>query len=555
MKNHFIAALVILFFLSCSKKDATVVTPTAPTISALNCSAATTTSAATIGSSYSGTIAVPYTGGNGIAYSTGTAIISTGVTGLTATLQSGTLATGTGSLTYTVTGTPAITGTASFSISFGTQRCSITLPVNDIPFTQYGTPFSGVPDPRDAAIYQVNMRVFSATRNFQGVIDRLDSIKALGINVIYLMPIYPVGTLRAFNSPYCVKDYKAVNTEFGTLADLQNLIAGAHTRNMSVILDWVANHTSWDNAWVTSHKDWYSQDGSGNIINPPLGWTDVAQLNFNNAAMRLEMIRCMKYWVYTSNCDGFRCDYADGASNDFWKQAIDTMRNISTHKLLMLAETNSTSKYVAGFDYIFGFNYFNTMKSIFSSNASALTIDTYNNTDYSGVINSSQQVVRYLTNHDVNGSDGTPLDLFGGSTGSMAAFVVTAYMKGVPMIYNGQEVGTPNKIIFPFTGAVINWTINPGMTAEYKKIMAFRNNSLAIRRGALASYSTADVCAFTKISGSENVLVVSNLRNTTVNYTVPSAITGTWNDAFTGATVTLNATLSLAPYSYQVLTK
>jgi glycosidase len=162
--------------------------------------------------------------------------------------------------------------------------------------------------------------------------------------------------------------------------------------------------------------------------------------------------------------------------------------------------------------------------------------------------------VRYITNHDVNSSDGTPLDLFGGAKGAMAAFVVASYMKGVPMIYNGQEVGTPFRLLFPFTGADINWTLNPDVTAEYKKLIAFRNSSTAIRRGVLTSYSSTDVCAFTKIQGTEKVFVASNLRNTTANYTLPSGVASTtWTDAITGATITLGTQLTLQPYTYMVL--
>lgn len=144
---------------------------------------------------------------------------------------------------------------------------------------QFGKPFKGVPDRRDVTLYQVNMRVFSKDGNFKGVAERLDSIKALGINVIYLMPIYPVGKVKSVNSPYCIQDYKSVNPEFGTLDDLRTLVAGAHSRNMAVLLDWVANHTSYDHVW-TKNKSWYLQDSSGNIISPPgMGWNDVAQLN------------------------------------------------------------------------------------------------------------------------------------------------------------------------------------------------------------------------------------------------------------------------------------
>lgn len=417
---------------------------------------------------------------------------------------------------------------------------------------QYGTPFAGVPAAPDAVIYQVNMRSFSSSRNFQGVIARLDSIKSLGVNVIYLMPVHPVGQEKSVNSPYCVKDYKAVNPEFGTLDDLRSLITGAHNRGMAVILDWVANHTAWDNSWI-SNTSWYVKNSSG-VIQSPNGWNDVAQLNFSNFEMRKAMIKAMKYWVYTANCDGFRCDYADGPPADFWKQAIDTLRNIKTHKLLMLAEGTRTDHFSSGFNYTFGFRFYEQLKNVYSKNQPATNINNLNTSEYTGAADENR-VVRYTTNHDVNSSDGTPLDLFGGNQGSMAAFVVAAYMKSVPMIYNGQEVGTPYKLNFPFTGTTINWNLNPEMVAEYKKIIALRNSSIAIRRGALTSYSNADICAFTKISGTDNVFVLSNLRNTSIDFTLPAAVAGSWKDAFTGNPVTLNTQLSLSPYSYLVFKK
>jgi len=427
-------------------------------------------------------------------------------------------------------------------------------PVTDSSFTQYGTPFNNVTDPRDASIYQVNMRVFSAAGNLQGVLARIDSIKALGINVVYLMPIFPVGSLNSVNSPYCVKDYKSIAAEFGNLSDLRALVDAAHTRNMSIILDWVANHTAWDNTWTSTHKDWYLQDAGGNIVSPPsMGWNDVAQLNFNNAAMRLEMIRDMKYWVYTANIDGFRCDYADGPPANFWIQAIDTLRNISTHKLLLLAEGSSSSNFGAGFDFNFGFGFYGQLKNIFNNNQSAQLIDNFNNSEYINA-GSSQLVVRYTSNHDVNGAEGTPLDLFGGRNGSMAAFVVAAYMRSVPMVYNGQEVGTPYRLVFPFTGTKIGWTINPDITAEYKKILAVRNNSVAIRRGSLTSYSNTNICAFTKDAPGEKILVLANLRNSTSNYVLPAGLANSsWTDQINSGTVSLTTQISLPAYSYMLL--
>jgi glycosidase len=554
MQNSLFALLFLTLSICCTKKEK--VSPTA-TITALNCAAATVAEDATAGIEYLGTIKVPYDGGNGADYKTGNPVASTGVTGLSATLEGGSLAIFSGKASYIITGKASAAGTASFAISFGNQACSISLKViKDDPLVQYGTPFANVPDRQDATIYQVNIRAFSAQSGFKGVTARLDSIKALGVNVVYLMPIFPVGSLKGVNSPYCVKDYKTVNSEFGNLDDLRNLVDGAHSRNMSIMLDWVPNHTSWDNDWITSHKDWYLQDAGGNILIPPgTNYNDVAQLNFNNTAMRKEMIKNMKYWIYTANVDGFRCDYADGVPFDFWKQALDTLRNISTHKLLMLAEGGRADHFTAGFDYIFGFRYYDQLKTIFSGNQSVTKLDAINTSDYSTAAN-GQHVVRYLSNHDVNGSDGTTLDLFGGAKGSMAAFVVVAYMKGIPMIYNGQEVGTTYRLTFPFTGADLNWTPNTSMTEEYKRIIAFRNSSMAIRRGVSTSYSNADICAFTKEQGAEKVFVVSNLRNTPITYTLPASLANTaWTDAMTGAAVSVTGQLNLGAYGYLVLKK
>ena len=554
MRFFLIYILVILVF-SC-KKSSDPRPPATATVSSFDCSVAAASGSLIAGTPFSGSFTVPYAGGNGVGYSTGTSIQSSGVTGLTATLQANTLTNGAGNFIYNVSGTPSASGTASFDISFGGRTCTVQLIVGEAPLVQYGTPFANVPDRQDASIYQVNMRAFSASSNFQGVIARLDAIKALGVNVIYLMPIYPIGSVNSVNSPYAVKDYRAVNTEFGTLADLRALVDGAHSKNMSVILDWVANHTSWDNAWISTHKDWYLQDASGNIVSPPgMGWNDVAQLNFTNAAMRLEMIKNMKYWIYAANVDGYRFDYADGPPVDFWKQAIDTLRNVTTHKLLLLAEGNRSNHFTAGFDFTFGFSFYGQLKSIINNNQPATLIDALNNSVYINASN-GQQVVRYLTNHDVNGSDGTPLDLFGGVKGSMAAFVVAAYMKGVPMIYNGQEVGTPFRLVFPFTGADINWTLNPSITEEYKKVIAFRNSSSAIRRGQLTSHTDANVVAFTKEHGTEKVFVASNLRNSTITYTLPAMVANAmWTDAMAGTSTTLGTQITLQPYTYVVLKK
>jgi glycosidase len=414
---------------------------------------------------------------------------------------------------------------------------------------------SYLPKRSDVTLYQINIRTFSKEGNLKGILPRLDSIKNLGINVIYLMPIYPIGKVNSVNSPYCISDYRAVNPEFGNLADLQLLVDQIHSKHMAVILDWVPNHTSFDHVW-TKNKSWYLQDSTGKILSPPnTGWNDVAQLNFKNMDMRAEMIESMKYWVLKANIDGFRCDFADGPPYDFWKQAIKALQHIQDHKLLLLAEGKGSSHYKAGFDYTFGFEFFGNLKTIVSKGKTVKSIDSLNVLEHQGASH-GQQVVRYTTNHDVNGSDGTPQELFGGEKGAIASFIVAAYMNSVPMIYNGQEVGTPFRLVFPFTTKKIDWSLNPALTIEYKRIFAFRNENDALRNGKLHSYNSDDVCAFVKTHRGKKVFVLSNLRNKNVSYSVPEKLKGSkWMDAFTGKAFDVQNNIDLLAYKYLVLTQ
>ncbi|MDQ2792541.1 MAG: alpha-amylase family glycosyl hydrolase [Bacteroidota bacterium] len=437
---------------------------------------------------------------------------------------------------------------------------ALTAPVAPPTPPQYGTPFAGVPNREDAVIYQVNMRAFSQGGNFAGVTARLDSIKAVGTNVVYLMPIYPVGTdSKAVNSPYAVKDYRAVGAEFGTLADLRTLVDGAHQRGMAVMLDWVANHTSFDNAWITQHPSWYVHDAAGNIASPVnngVTYGDVAQLDFTNPAMRLEMIAAMKSWVFTANVDGLRLDYADFQPDDFWKQATDTLRNVKTHRLLLLAEGTRPSNFASGFDYNFGFGFYGGLKNVFrNGGAPATAFDALNASEYIGATG-TQQVVRYTTNHDVNSSDGTPVALFGGDAGAMSAFVIASCFKGVPLIYNGQEAGMTARIPFPFTSVKVQWGAHPDVTTAYRQLMAIRAASPALRRGTVTSYSSADMCAFTKTAGTDQAFVLANVRNTVTTYTLPTALANTsWTNTRTGNPVNLGTQVTLQPYAYAILRK
>jgi len=456
-------------------------------------------------------------------------------------------------------GIPFLICLASFLLLFSGCRKTSSDPVvrkntvtPDPP--QYETPYAGVPATSDIIMYEINERAFSSSGTLSGILPRLDSIKDLGVNVIWLMPIFPIGVIKSINSPYCVKNYREVNPEYGSLEDLRTLVREAHNRKMCVILDWVANHTSWDNAWI-KNKSWYTQDGNGIIISPPgTTWTDVADLNYDNSDMRLEMIRCMKYWLLAANADGFRCDAADYIPYSFWKQAIDSIKKIPNRKLILLAEGARSDHFSAGFQMNFGWDFFNTNKNVFKNNQSASNYYATNQNEYSNIPSGSQKL-RFTSNHDEDAWDDTPLGLFGGKTASMSAFVISAYMGGVPLIYDGQEVGCPVKLPF-FSRSPINWTTNPDMVKEYKWLMQLRTFHAAVRTGYLEYYADSNIVAFKRWTSNDEVLVLANTRNASKTFNVPIYIQNTaWQNASGGANVVLDSLVNLNAYEYLILTK
>ena len=426
----------------------------------------------------------------------------------------------------------------------------ITPPVVVVPVV---TPFE-VPNISDIVMYEINERAFSTSGNFAGILPRLDSIKALGVNVIWLMPIHPIGIIKTVNSPYCIKDFEAVSPEYGTLEEFKNLVAEAHKRKIAVILDWVANHTAWDNPWI-ARKDWYSQDANGNIIRPAgTNWQDVADLNFDNQEMRLEMIKSMKYWIKTANIDGYRCDAANYVPFSFWKQAIDTLRNIPNRKVIMLAEGARADHFEAGFQINFGWDFFGKNKTIFNSTQSAYGYNQTHLNEYAKIPSGSHKL-RFTSNHDECAWDNTPLALFGGLEGSLSAFVVSAFMGGIPLIYNGQEVGCPKKLPF-FSRSPIDWTTNPDMLKTYKTLMAIRAAHPALRTGNLVAYPNVDICVFKRSIGTDEVLVLANTKESQSVWGVPNILQKTaWKNAVTGKIVNLETDITLGNYEYLILTK
>jgi glycosidase len=416
---------------------------------------------------------------------------------------------------------------------------------------QYGSPFNEVPQTEDIILYEVNLRAFSTTGDLQGVIDKLDHLQSLHVNVIWLMPIHPIGTINSVNSPYSVRDYKAVSSEYGDLATLRALTDAAHARGMCVIMDWVANHTAWDHPWITN-SEWYTRDANGSIIMPPgTNWADVADLNFDNQEMRAAMVDAMKYWILEANVDGFRCDYADGVPFDFWQDAISQLRSIPNRSLIMLAEGDRHDHFQAGFDMTFAWDYYTQLKSVFAGQP-AFTINATNSNEYLGVPQGNHKL-RFTTNHDQSAWEATPPALFGGIDGATAATAVHLFMRGVPLIYSGQEVGRSTNVPF-FSNSPIDWNANSSMLQNYRAIYGIYANLDVARRGATTLYAANDAVIIEKELNGEHLLVLVNVRNNVVSVPMPANLLNTaWTEAISGGMEFIGSTMVLLPYQFKIL--
>jgi glycosidase len=262
----------------------------------------------------------------------------------------------------------------------------------------------------------------------------------------------------------------------------------------------------------------------------------------------------MKYWVLTANIDGFRCDAADFVPYSFWKQAIDSLQSIKNRTLILLAEGARNDHFNAGFQMNFSWDFYSKNKSVFNNTASALDYAQTHTNEYNAVPLSAQKL-RFTSNHDECAFDNTPIALFGGKSASISAFVINSFMGGVPLIYNGQEVGCSIKLPI-FSASVINWNEDLTMLKTYKKLMFLRNNYPALRYGTLTHSSNSNICAFQRSNQSDNILVLANTRNTISTYTAPLSIQNTnWKDLMTDSVFTINTTINLIPYQYRILQK
>jgi glycosidase len=371
---------------------------------------------------------------------------------------------------------------------------------------------------RDAVIYQIWERAYSPKGDFNSITADLDRLKALGIDVLWLMPIHPIGQLKkkgAIGSPYAVRDYYGINPDYGTSADLKLLVAEAHKRGLKVIIDIVANHTAWDNKLISSNPEFYLKNEKGEIVPPVADWADVAGLDYRNPEVRKYMIENQKSWIRDYDIDGFRCDVALFIPTDFWEQARAEVDKIKPNTI-WLAEAEKPDLLVQAFDLDYSWEFHHAMDRAVHGTSPASGVRKVWE-EQQAVFPKNAIRMRFSDNHD----ERRAIARFG-EKGALAAQALMFTMDGVPLVYNGMEVGDTTESGAPalFEKMPIFWEIKarrPDFPRFYKEMIALRKSSRALRRGELSWLKNSDenrVVTFSRRAGNEEILVAINLTNT-----------------------------------------
>ena len=421
---------------------------------------------------------------------------------------------------------------------------------------------------KSAVLYECNIRQFSAAGNFAGVQAQLPRLRALGIDVLWLMPIHPIGVEKrkgTLGSPYSVRDYYAVNPDYGTVDDLKKLVLEAHKIGLKVILDWVPNHTSWDAVWLKEHSEYYTRI-NGNLTNPinehgePIAdWSDICDLDYNQPGTRHAMIDAMQYWIKTADIDGFRVDMAGLVPNDFWAQARPALDSVKP--MFMLAEwQDEPGHFKSCFNANYGWKWKDITKDIASGKQNATSLDTlltflndYYPEDY--------YQLYFTQNHDENTWSGHEKELYGDAADAFNVLMFT--WQGIPMLYNGQEDGLSQRLAF-FEKDPVKWK-DYGKTAFFQNLSVLKHSNKAVWAGKyggdlkkIPTDRDTDVYAFTREKDGDKVVIVVNLTNRSQSVTLnpDDQAAGAYLSVFGASTVqvTKDMQLTLKPWEYLVLT-
>ena len=403
-----------------------------------------------------------------------------------------------------------------------------------------------------AVVYEANPRFFGTENCLNSLTQNLDRINEMGCDIVWIMPVCEPSTAsQSVGSPYSIKNYEVINPRYGSIDDLKTLVSAAHAKGMKVILDWVPNHTGWDNPWITEHPDWFMHNSQGQIISPPgQNWKDVAQLNYNNSEVPQAMAQAMEFWVKETNIDGFRIDYADSPNipSSFWTMLASDLKNLKSD-IILLAESSNYSFYNYGYQMIYDWNSAPTISSVFRGGKPTSIVEE----GQSALANvpEGDSILRYVFNHDTMSEN--PVDSYYGSINALpAAYVCAAMLNGTPLIYSGMD-GEGLK----GTQSFFNYktlTFSDKLTPVYKAINSAFKESALVRSGELTNYSNTNVISFSRKNGSHTLLVVVNPSGNAITIPTPMVVTGlVMNDLINGGSKQVGSTLSLDAYGYILL--
>jgi glycosidase len=415
---------------------------------------------------------------------------------------------------------------------------------------------------KNSVLYEVNVRQYTDKGTFNAFAEHLPRLKALGVDVLWFMPTFPIGIKNKkgeLGSYYSVKDYLNTNPAFGTLDDFKAILNKSHELGMKVIIDWVPNHTSWDNNLAVEHPDWYVKDASGNFT-PPIGfdWTDVIQLDWSKKALQDYMIEALKFWV-NMGVDGFRIDHPHNTPREFWERARTELMAIKP--VLLIGEIEEPTSYLErGFDMNYAWEMYHLMVNVAQGKDSLNKLVKYYNKEWKTYPNNVYRL-QFLTNHDQNTWEGTIDSLMGEAQKPLAALIFTA--QGVPLIYSGQEVCLNKKLKF-FVRDTINWD-TCSMTGFYRDLISLKKQNRALWNGdfggAMVKINTNKenrIFAFYREKDASRVIVLLNLSKKPVALkSLPDNLNGDYTDYFGKLKTTLPLTDSLrfAPWGYRVFVR
>lgn len=414
---------------------------------------------------------------------------------------------------------------------------------------------------RSATLYQINTRQFTPEGTFRSAVEELPRLKALGADILWLMPVHPIGEVErkgSLGSPYAVRDYYGVNPEFGTLEDLEAFVDRAHELGMYVILDWVANHTAWDNPLTDEHPGWYERDWKGDFRPTPWwDWSDIIDLDYTRPEVRRYMADAMKYWVAEVDVDGFRADVAGFVPVDFWEEVRRELEAVKP--VFMLAEWESRDLHARAFDATYAWSWYDAVHRIVRGQADVSRLYVYYSWDESAYPPEAMRMA-FVSNHDKNAWEATQFEAFG--DGLEAAIVLSVVGDHIPLIYNGQEAGNPRRLAF-FEKDPIAWREHP-VGDLYRDLFALKHENTALHNapwGAtmvrIPNDAETRVLSFVRQNERDRVVAVFNFSDRareTVLGQGPYA--GEYTDPFGGEAVRLEAgsRLSLPPWGWRVFT-